>query len=119
LQRPLSPHLQVYKPQITSVMSILHRASGIFIAIGLVLIALLLIAVPYGESVYSQVSAFYSATPIRLLLLLFAVAFFYHFCNGLRHLRWDMVKGLNISSINKTAWFVWGGVVVFMLLLVF
>ena len=117
MQRPISPHLQVYKPQVTSVMSILHRASGVFIAIGLALISLLFIALPYGEAAYSSLASLYASTPVKLLLLLFAMGLFYHLCNGIRHLRWDMVKGLTIQSISSTAWMVWAGVAILTILL--
>lgn len=117
MQRPLSPHLQVYKPQVTSVMSILHRASGVFIAIGLAFISLLFIAVPYGEVAYDRIADVMSSMPGLLVLLLFAAGFFYHLCNGLRHLSWDMVRGLNIQSIGKTALMVWVAVIVLTALL--
>ncbi len=119
MQRPLSPHLQVYKPQITSLMSILHRASGVFSAVGLVFISMLFISAPYGAPVFNQMAALVFSVPGKIIMLLFSVGVLYHLCNGIRHLVWDTGRGLTIPVITKSAYVVLVGTVVLILLLVF
>ncbi len=88
-KRPLSPHLQVYKPQMTSVMSILHRATGVALAVGLLMVAWWLIAAATGEEAYNTARDF-AASPLGLIMIFgWSVAMFYHMCNGIRHLFWD------------------------------
>jgi succinate dehydrogenase / fumarate reductase, cytochrome b subunit len=103
VQRPLSPHIQIYKPQITSVMSILHRMTGAASIMGLVLVSLLFIAAPYGESHFVTVAALLVSWPGKLVLALFLLSFSYHLCNGIRHLVWDTGKGLSKESIKPGA----------------
>lgn len=89
-ERPLSPHLQVYKPQLTSFTSILHRATGVALSIGLILVAVWFIAAATSLEAYNAVHSFLG-TPLGLILLFgWSFALFYHACNGLRHLFWDM-----------------------------
>lgn len=100
--RPLSPHLQVYKPQITSVLSILHRATGVALALGLVAFAFWLGAAAYGPESWEAVNALL-ASPFGLLLLFgWTAALFYHMCNGVRHLVWDFGYGLENSQVTKS-----------------
>jgi succinate dehydrogenase / fumarate reductase, cytochrome b subunit len=103
VQRPISPHLQIYKPQVTSIMSIMHRASGVAIAVGLLWISLLFIAAPYGAETYAGMSAIIFSTLGKIVLLLFSAGLFFHLCNGIRHLVWDTGRGLTIASIKKSA----------------
>ena len=100
--RPLSPHLQVYKPQLTSMLSILHRATGIALAVGTLLLVWWLVAAATGESAFADVQAFIGSWINRLLLLGWSYALFYHMCNGLRHLFWDAGKGLEIETAYTT-----------------
>jgi len=102
--RPLSPHLQVYKPQLTSVLSILHRATGIALAVGTLLLVWWLVAAATGESAFADVQAFIGSWIGRLLLLGWSYALFYHMCNGLRHLFWDAGKGLELETAYTTGW---------------
>lgn len=83
--RPLSPHLQIYKPQITSVSSILHRMSGIALTLGLFLVTWGLIALANGRESYEFFMAFCVSIPGQILLLGWSAAFFYHLCTGIRH----------------------------------
>jgi len=88
-RRPLSPHLQVYKPQLTSVTSILHRASGWGLSVGLVMFTWWLAAAAIGPEAYQAFRDFCSS-PLGLILLFgWTVAFYYHLANGIRHLIWD------------------------------
>jgi len=97
-QRPLSPHLQVYKPQLTSVLSILHRAAGYALAVGTVVVSAILIAAALGESAYDKVIGLMQ-TPVGMVLLFgWSVALFYHMCNGVRHMFWDMGFLLEIKK---------------------
>lgn len=100
--RPLSPHLQVYKPQITSALSILHRATGVALSVGLLALTWWLGAAAYGSESYDAAKAFL-ASPFGLLLLFgWSVALFYHLCAGLRHLAWDFGCGFENSQITKS-----------------
>lgn len=102
--RPLSPHLQVYKPQLTSVMSILHRLTGIALAVGTLLLVYWLAAAAGGPESYATAQAFI-ASPIGLILLFgWTLAFFYHLCNGIRHLFWDAGYGFELPTVYKSGW---------------
>ena len=107
--RPLSPHLQVYKPQLTSVLSILHRISGIALAVGTVLLVWWLVAASTGVDAFNTVQRGIGAWIGRLCLLGWSFALFYHLCNGIRHLFWDMGQGFELETAYK---FGWGVVVV-------
>src|SRR5690349_6095451 len=87
--RPLSPHLQVYKPQLTSATSIFHRFSGIGLAAGVLYLVCWLIAVAQGAESFDRLQDFNGSLIGRLLLLGWSAAFFYHLLNGIRHLAWD------------------------------
>lgn len=87
--RPLSPHLQIYKPQLTSVMSILHRACGVFLVFGLFLVSALLFSVALGEGAYNAVVSLLETRLGTFALFGWSVALFYHLSNGIRHLLWD------------------------------
>ena len=102
--RPLSPHLQIYRPQITSVLSISHRISGIVLALGLLLLVYWLAALAAGDAAYAAALAVLGAWPVKLLLFLGTFAFFYHFSNGLRHLWWDSGRGFEIPQVNASGW---------------
>ena len=97
--RPLSPHLQIYKPQLTAVLSIAHRASGVFLVIGTLLLVYWLIALAQGPESYAQAQAFFGSVLGRLILLPWVFALFYHLCNGVRHLMWDMGAGFEIATV--------------------
>lgn len=104
--RPMSPHLQVYRPQLTSVMSILHRMTGVALAGGLVLVLWWLVALASGREYYDFVMGVAGSWIGRLVLLGFTWAIFYHLCNGLRHLYWDAGWGFDIPSVYRTGWMV-------------
>ena len=100
--RPLSPHLQVYKPQLTSVMSIMHRATGIALAAGTLLMVCWLIAAATGERAFDDVQAFNASWIGKLLLFGWSYALFYHLCNGIRHLVWDMGYCLDLPGVHRS-----------------
>lgn len=96
--RPLSPHLSIYKPQITSVLSILHRITGVILVLGSACFSLLLLSVVAGPDAYKHVVSFINSLMGKFLLISFLFSFFYHFFNGVRHLLWDVGCGLSIKQ---------------------
>ena len=100
--RPLSPHLQVYRPQITSVLSISHRISGVFMAAGLVVLVYWLSSLAGGPAAYADALAVIGSWPVQLLLFGWTLAFFYHFLNGIRHLIWDTGRGFEIHQVASS-----------------
>jgi succinate dehydrogenase / fumarate reductase cytochrome b subunit len=114
MERPLSPFMfpTWYRFQITSALSILHRLSGIALAVGSILLAWWLIAVAASGEVFAATHAFI-ASPIGILLLfLWSVAFFYHLCNGIRHLVWDAGYGFEIPTAYLSGYAVLAATVV-------
>ena len=104
--RPLSPHLQIYRPQITSILSILHRMMGVALAVGALLLAYWLTSAAYGAEAFDRAQAFLGSWFGRLLLLGWTFALFYHLCNGIRHLAWDAGWGLEMERLRLTGWLV-------------
>ncbi len=102
--RPLSPHLQVYRPQITSTLSILHRITGVGLALGTLLLAYWLIAAASGADAFASAQALVGSWLGMLVLFAWSVALFYHLCNGIRHLFWDAGLGLEIASVYRSGW---------------
>lgn len=100
--RPLSPHLQVYRPQITSAMSILHRISGVVLFFGLLAIALWLWAVAYSPALFECIHACFTSTLGTIGMIGWTLAFFYHLFNGVRHLLWDTGKGFALDEVTLT-----------------
>lgn len=104
--RPLSPHLQVYRPQITSVLSILHRATGIALAVGTLLLIWWLVAAAAGPESFATAQGFIGSLVGRILLLGWSWSLFYHLCNGIRHLAWDAGWGFELPTVYATGWIV-------------
>lgn len=102
--RPLSPHLQVYKPQITSVMSITHRATGIALAAGTLLLTLWILSVAIGPEAHAAVVGFVGGWFGKLLMLGWTAALFYHLLNGIRHLFWDAGYGFELSTMQSSGY---------------
>lgn len=103
-ERPLSPHLQIYRPMLTMMMSIAHRISGAANAVGFLLLAWWLVAIAAGPEAYATVSRFFGSIPGRTLLFLFSWALIHHMLGGIRHLIWDTGYGLDKTSIEVFAW---------------
>lgn len=104
MERPLSPHLQVYRWQVQMVTSILHRATGIALSVGTLLVTCGLLALAAGEADYATLQAF-AAHPIgQLLLLGWSWSLFYHLCNGIRHLLQDAGMGFRIEQFVRSSW---------------
>jgi len=102
--RPLSPHLQVYKPQMTSVMSILHRASGVANAVGSLLLIYWLVAAASGPEAFATAQGVLGSFLGQLILFGFTLSVFYHMGNGIRHLVWDTGRALDIDSAYKAGY---------------
>ena len=106
MERPISPFMLPtwYRFQVTSALSILHRVTGIALAAGSLLLALWLVAVAAGGELFATIHAFI-ASPIGMLLLFgWSVAFFYHLCNGLRHLAWDAGYGFELRQAYRSGY---------------
>jgi succinate dehydrogenase / fumarate reductase cytochrome b subunit len=100
--RPLSPHLQVYKPQLTSGMSIFHRLTGVALAIGLPVFVLWLLALASGPQRYWHFIGSFQTTLGQILLFGWTFSFFYHLFCGMRHLLWSAGYFLDIKSVYST-----------------
>jgi succinate dehydrogenase / fumarate reductase cytochrome b subunit len=107
--RPISPHLQIYRWQLTSVLSILHRAAGVALSIGTVVLVWWLIAAASTPEAFEAATGFLYSWLGLLLLFGWSVALFYHLCNGIRHLVWDTGYALDLRSTYLGGWFVLGG----------
>jgi succinate dehydrogenase / fumarate reductase cytochrome b subunit len=104
--RPISPHLQVYRPQLTSFTSILHRLTGLYLSLGVVALVLWIVAAAYSAAAFDQAQLYVGSIPGRILLLLWTAAFFYHLLNGLRHLAWDAGWGFSLPAAYRSGWLV-------------
>ena len=102
--RPLSPHLQVYRPQLTSVLSIMHRLTGIALAFGMLVFVYWLVAVAGGAESYETARTLIGSWFGRLLLFGWSLCLFYHLCNGIRHLFWDVGMGLELADVYRSGW---------------
>ncbi len=102
--RPLSPHISVYRWQLTSVMSILHRISGVVLGGGALLLTWWLVAAVEGAEEFARVQAIIGSWFGRLVLLGFSLALFYHLCNGIRHLVWDLGYGFELNTVYRSGW---------------
>lgn len=102
--RPLSPHLQIYAWQWTMALSILHRASGVGLAIGTILMVWWLLALSDGSASFDVVQGFIAHWIGKLCLLGWTWALFYHLCNGIRHLAWDTGRGFELDTARNTGY---------------
>jgi succinate dehydrogenase / fumarate reductase cytochrome b subunit len=104
--RPLSPHLQIYRPQITSVLSISHRATGLALSVGTLLLVWWLVALARGPEAFASAQSFVGSWFGRLLLLGWTFSLFFHLANGIRHLCWDAGYGFEIKTATVSGWVV-------------
>lgn len=105
-QRPLSPHLSIYSKQLTSVLSILHRATGVALAVGALGLVAWLLAVAGEGGSFATFQAVASSVPGKLVLIAFVVSLVYHFLNGIRHLLWDVGWGFEIPRAYASGYMV-------------
>ena len=101
--RPLSPHLQIYKPMLTMVMSIMHRITGVGLYFGIILLMWWLTAASISDSYFDFVQGFFGHWFGRLLLFGFTWALIHHALGGLRHLLWDTGRGFDLNMVEWLA----------------
>ena len=101
--RPLSPHLQVYRLPLTGVISITHRITGVMLSMGLVLFVYVLFAIATGQESYAAMQSFMSFWLFKLVYWGFIYALFFHLCHGIRHLIWDVGATFAHATLNKFA----------------
>ncbi len=85
-------------------LSILHRVTGVALSVGLIVLTIWLVALSTGAAAYEQIMSAMQSIVGRLLLVGFSFAFFFHLCNGVRHLFWDVGKGFEMRQVNASAW---------------
>ena len=104
--RPVSPHLQIYKPQITSILSISHRFTGIILYLSTFLISFWLFCSAFINDLKIVLDNFLFSSVGKIFLFLITLSFIYHFLNGLRHLIWDLGYGFNIKNVYLTGFLI-------------
>lgn len=102
--RPLSPHLQIYKPLINMVMSILHRITGAALYFGTLLLAWWLIAAATGPDYFNYVSSWFATWAGKAVLVGYTWALLHHLLGGLRHFLWDTGRGYDLETIDQLSW---------------
>ena len=103
-KRPLSPHLQVYRPQLTSVLSITHRLSGVALSFGTLLLVYWLAAAAAGPEAFESAQSFVGSFLGQLMLFGWTIGLFFHLCNGIRHLFWDIGLGFELDEVYRSGW---------------
>ena len=103
---PLSPHLQIYKPQITSILSISHRFTGIILYLSTFLISLWLFSIAFNNNLKIILDNFFYSNLGKIILFFITFSFTYHFLNGLRHLIWDLGFGFKIINVYLTGFLI-------------
>ena len=103
-ERPLSPHLSVFRPLITMVMSIVHRITGAGLYFGMLFLAWWLVAAASGPDAFATANAFFGSLLGRLILLGFTWALIHHMLGGIRHLVWDAGYGFDKETATRSAW---------------
>lgn len=102
--RPRSPHVQIYRPQLTSVLSFGHRLAGIALSLGSIILAVWLIAAASGAPAYDRVMSLIGSPIGSVLMFIWTCVLFFHLCNGIRHLFWDGVQGFELRTIYASGW---------------
>ena len=104
-EQPTSPHLQIYRPQLTSILSISHRLAGLFLGTsGLLAFTFWIASLALGPDAYSYSVALFTSPLMQPILFLWTIAFYYHFSNGIRHLFWDLGWGFQLTTAYKTGY---------------
>lgn len=104
VERPLSPHLQIYSPLINMVMSILHRITGAALYFGTLLLAWWLLAAASGPEHFATASWFFGSVIGKLILFGYSWALIHHALGGIRHLIWDTLHGFDLKSVDILCW---------------
>ena len=103
-ERPLSPHLQIYRPQLTSVLSITHRGTGLALGFGTIFFVWWLSGAAWSGACFRAAQTFWGSWVGQLFLLGWTFSLFYHLLNGVRHLLWDIGIGFDLRSAYRTGW---------------
>lgn len=106
VDRPLSPHLQIYRLPMLALLSITHRATGVALSAATVLLVYWLMALAAGPESYATAQSLLGSVPGLIVLFGLTWSLFYHMCNGIRHLAWDIGYGLEVSTADSTGWMV-------------
>lgn len=114
-ERPLSPFF-TYRWQYTNTLSILHRAAGVFLSLGFLLLVYWVVAAASGSAAYDTATAYLASPVAKIAMFLWLLAFYFHFLNGIRHLGWDMGYGFEKAVARKTGTLVFVGSIVLTLL---
>jgi succinate dehydrogenase / fumarate reductase cytochrome b subunit len=104
VRRPLSPHLQVYRPQITSVLSVMHRFTGIALSAGMLLYVAWLVGAAHSAAGYDAVAGFIGSWIGLVLMFGWTASLFFHLRNGIRHLAWDAGYGYDLPRVHSGGW---------------
>ncbi|MBL4744717.1 MAG: succinate dehydrogenase, cytochrome b556 subunit [Cycloclasticus sp.] len=106
--RPLSPHLDVYKLPLSAIISIVHRGTGAFLTMGTLVLVWWLMALAGGEEAFMSAQDFMGSFIGRLILFGWSFALFFHLSNGIRHLIWDVGYGFEKDEVEKSSFIVIG-----------
>ncbi len=117
IERPLSPHIGIYRWQVSSTLSILHRFTGVILSIGAFVLVGWLVTVAAGYEAYARFIGGLSGVLGRTFLFIWSFSFFYHLCNGVRHLFWDAGIGFDKARARQTGWGVVAAAAIMTLLL--
>ena len=102
IERPMSPHLQVYKISFTMIMSMMHRISGFILYLGSFLFLVWYLSIFFGQDAYNYVNQLFSLSIVKLALFLFTWIFFHHLFGGIRHFIWDIGLGFELKTTKVT-----------------
>ncbi len=119
MQKPLSPHLQIYSPQLTSVLSILHRFSGVGFVLAIILTCLWLYKLTQGESAYLNFCDWMEQGFVKFIFYLILASVYYHILNGLRYLMWSLGEGFELKTVYKSGWSVVALTIILLIITVF
>ena len=102
-KQPLSPHLQIYRLPLTAILSVVHRGTGVVLGLGSLLLVWVLAAAAQGPAAYEPVYQHLSSWYGQIFLFGLSFALYLHFCNGIRHLFWDVGMGFELETADMTA----------------
>ena len=109
---PLSPHLQIYRLPLTAVLSIAHRASGVILSVAALVMVWVLAAAASDAEAYSTAYGHLASWYGQIFLIGVTFSLYLHFCNGIRHLFWDVGMGFELETADKTAKMVIAGAII-------
>ncbi|MCX8507067.1 MAG: succinate dehydrogenase, cytochrome b556 subunit [Alphaproteobacteria bacterium] len=113
IERPLSPHVQIYRWQLTNLMSILHRLAGMVLCVGTIFLTFVIVALNAGPDIFAYVEVSASSVATQIMLFAWTVCLYYHLFNGVRHLFWDAGYGFSLKATYASGYAVAAVSVVF------